>query len=90
MKVIPVLILSIALSGCGFFTKKQENPIIVDKTINIDKSYLEPCNLLDENLVVKTFEDGVEAYAMLGKEYSYCAKKQNNSILIIKKLGNIK
>ncbi len=92
MKIIPILILSLFLTGCGFFEKfrKPEPPAITPQTINIDKAALEYCDLLKEDLVIKNFQDSLVAYGDLATAYSKCANKQATSVKLLKQFGNIK
>lgn len=89
MKFIPIIILSIFLSGCGLF--KKDGPTIEPaKVVKIDMDALIPCDLLKEVLVINTFEDGLKVYAETAEAYGKCAKQQSNSIKLLKQFGNIK
>ncbi len=93
MKIIPILILSIFLTGCGFlenFKKKEEPPAITTNKVHIDKESLDLCVSLDETLVVRNFQDAVVAYSDLAVKYGNCANKQYNSVKLLKQFGNIK
>lgn len=92
MKIIPIIILSIFLTGCGFFEKlrKPDPPVVTPQTVNIDKSALEYCDMLKEDLVIKNFQDSLNAYGDLAALYSKCANKQATSIKLLKQFGNIK
>lgn len=89
MKFIPVLILSIFLSGCIFPLKPDEPTIPRTEPAKIEKAALEPCPLLKEGVVVQSFQEVLVEYSDLAAKYSECANKQNNSIKIIKKFGAI-
>ena len=88
MKIIPILILSIFLTGCGLF-KKQEPTIEPTKVVKIDKEALLPCDLLKEDLVITTFESSLKVYGDTAEAYAKCAKQQSNSIKLLKQFGNI-
>lgn len=91
MKFIPILILSIFLIGCA--TPKRERTITIvepAKVVNIAPEALKECNLLEENVVITTFEDAVIAYTNVVTAYGTCANKQTSSIKLLKQFGNIK
>jgi PBP1b-binding outer membrane lipoprotein LpoB len=90
MKIILILILSFLLQGCAFldYFKKHDEPVIAVQPANIDSATYELCDLLSESLVINTFEDGLIAYGDLATKYSKCAKKQSNSVVLLKKFAN--
>lgn len=92
MKIIPILALSLFLTGCGFFEKfrKPDTPVVAPQVVNIDSKALEECSFLKEDLVIRNFEDSLNAYGDLAKLYADCANKQSSSIKLLKKFGNIK
>lgn len=90
MKIIPILILSIFLTGCGCFQKHEDPPGISVKPIEFKPEVLEQCALLDEKLAVKTFNDILIAYGDLTTMYVVCANKQTASVKLLKEIGNIK
>lgn len=84
------------LTGCALFDffKKPDPPVITDKVVQIDPKLLEPCAPL-VTLVIPQGASDKEPFFIdnLGQNasiYAECAKKQDASILIIKKFGNIK
>ncbi len=89
MKIIPIVLLSISLQGCAFldYFKKPPEPVVVAQPANIDPSALQPCELLNEGLTIVTFEDSLLAYGDLAKKYGTCAKKQANSVVLLKKFS---
>lgn len=91
MKIIPILILSLFLQGCGFLSYfKTKNPTLPpDKIVNIDKDALKLCIALNENLTISSFEDALVVYGDLATSYGICAKQQATSVKLIKKLGSI-
>ena len=89
MRVIPILILSIFLTGCGLFKKTDVPTVETTKTLVIDPKLLQPCQLLNTTSLV-TFEDVVLAYSDIAVKYTNCANKQQNSVNLIKEFGNIK
>lgn len=89
MKIIPIIILSIFLTGCACFKKPDDVVIDTPKVANINAKVLEPCALLPETGAIKTFEEVLDAYGNLASLYGTCAVKQNNSIVVIKQFGNI-
>lgn len=90
MKIIPIIILSIFLQGCSLLNKRPEPPPITTNVIQIDSEALQPCVDLPENSAPTTFEESLERYIGLGELYGKCAIRQNGSIKILKKIGNIK
>lgn len=89
MKIIPIIALSILLSGCGLFKKHEDPPVITTKPVNINKEALKFCAPLSENITVKTFEDTLIIYADLTQQYVECANKQATSVKLLKQIGNI-
>lgn len=90
MKIILSLILSIFLTSCWTWPIKSEPTIEPAKPVKIDKSILEPCPLLQEDIVLVTFPDLLVAYSDLATKYSTCATQQRNSVKLLKEFGNIK
>lgn len=90
MKITPILILSLFLSGCGIF-KKDPEPVIYSSTpVQIDREALEYCSLLKEGLVINTFEGALLAYSDVATLYAACSNKQTNSVKLLKQFGGIK
>jgi hypothetical protein len=91
MKFIPILILSIFLTGCALF-KKEEPTVILPTTqvVHINPEVLTECSLLDTEILVPTFESAVAAYSNVTALYAVCANKQTISIKLLKQFGNIK
>lgn len=85
--------MSVFLQGCvlfDFFRKKDEPTISLSKEVTLDKDALRQCSLLQEDLVVSTFDDALVVYGKLATQYGVCAKQQSNSVILLKKFGNIK
>lgn len=80
-----VILLASLLIGC------TSAPVatIVDKKVHIDSAVLEPCALIP-NTKINSIEDVLLENIDLYTLYATCAKKQDNSVLIIKEFGNIK
>lgn len=89
MKYIPIIILSILISGCSLFSKNSEPSVLPAKSIQIDSAALEPCQLLKPDVVIGSFDALLEEYGNLATLYGGCANKQSNSIIIIKKFGGM-
>lgn len=89
MKIIPIIILSIFLQGCASF-KKPDIVINTPSVVTIDTEILQLCPLLKEDAVISSFEDSITVYADLATAYGICAKKQSNSVKLLKQFGNIK
>lgn len=91
MKIIPIIVLSLFLTGCVLF-KKPEPPIIPpERVVHIDEGNLQQCALLKENIELSTFDQFILVeYPAVIKQYTDCATKQANSVKLIKELGNIK
>lgn len=84
------------LTGCALFDffKKPDPPVITDKVVQIDPKLLEPCAPLarleipqDTTNKEVFFIDNIGNNATI---YAECAKKHEASVVVIKKLGNIK
>jgi hypothetical protein len=91
VKLIPILILSIFLTGCSWFKKPDPPPAgISTKTVDIRPEALEYCSLLKEDLVIKTFDNLLVAYSDLALQYAECSNKQTASVKLLKQIGNIK
>lgn len=93
IKTLVTILLIFSLQGCAFldyFKKHNEPSIPPGVPVNIAPDALKECNLLNEAILVVTFEDAISAYGSLATEYSGCANKQKTSIKLIKQLGNIK
>lgn len=89
MKIIPIIILSIFLSGCSLFRKHPDPVLPPTKVAIVDKSILEYCPLLKEKPVITTFQDVITEYGELSTLYGICASKQAVGVKVIKELGNI-
>ena len=86
-----IIILALCLSGCASFKEYVCGPPLppIDHTIHIDPRLLEPCKpLLPMDNGNPTFED----YLLLTGDnaiiYVDCKKKQDASILFLKKVTN--
>jgi len=90
MKFIPILILSFLLTSCALFKKDEILPISPKAVIHLDSEVLQPCALLKEDIIILTFEDSLTEYGNLATSYSICAKKQNNSIKLLKQFAGEK
>lgn len=90
MKIIPILILSLFLSGCGVFKKEPIATITTTQTVKLDREALEYCSLLKEGVVISTFEDAIVAYTDISTLYGICANKQAASVKLLKQFGGIK
>ena len=84
MKFIPILILSLFLSGCAFFKKDISPVTYTNEAVRIDSSALEYCSLLKDNLVISTFEDAIVAYSDVATLYATCSNKQTTSVKLLK------
>ena len=89
MKFIPIIFLSILLTGCPW-PLKSEPAIEPAKTVKIEKAALEQCSLLQEDIVLVTFPDLLVAYSDIATKYADCAGKQKTSVKLLKEFGNIK
>lgn len=93
MKFILAIILSLSLQGCAlldFFKKHEEPPAITTQKVSIDSSKLEQCEQLPENIAVGSFEYMLAVHGQIVELYAKCAGKQADSIILLKKFGNIK
>lgn len=89
MKIASIIIISLFIAGCS--SPMQLNPpVITPNPINISAEALEPCPLLNEDLIIETFDDLVTEYSNLAVLYSVCAGKQAASIKLLKYIGNTK
>ena len=88
MRIITSLVLIITLSGCVLFSKHE--PMIPPSVpVQVDKSLLEFCPLLNEKPLINTFDDVITEYATLSSTYGACATKQAAAVNILKSMGNI-
>ena len=95
MKIIPVILISILLTGCGFLKKPDKPepaavPEITTQKFNIDSGLLVLCPRLPETLAITSFEDVVAVYGELATQYVACANRQADSVRVLKQIGNIK
>lgn len=88
MKTILCFILSIFLTGCACF-KNPDVTIPPESVVKLDKAVLEPCDLLDENIQIASFDEAILAYAGLSMKYGTCAGKQNVSVKLLKQFSNV-
>ena len=86
MKYIPLIILSMFLSGCAHF---ENSKVIPDAVVKVSPAVLELCANLNENITVNTFDDAILAYADLSTMYGVCANKQVVSVKLLKQFANI-
>jgi hypothetical protein len=89
VKLIPVFLITILLSGCGLF-KFHETPVITTKPVDINKSALEYCLPLNEAPAIVSYRDILVAYSDITIAYANCAGKQATSVKLLKEFGNIK
>ena len=88
-----MLLLTISLQGCAFldfFKKREEPPAITTQVVNIDSSKLQQCEQLPENIAIGSFEYMLAVHGQTVELYAKCAGKQADSIILLKKFGNIK
>ena len=88
MKIIPIIFLSILLTGCPW-PLKPEPVIETAKSVKIDSAVLTSCDLLKEDIVLATFPDILVAYSDIAAKYADCANKQNTSVKLLKEFGGI-
>ena len=89
MKIIPVLVLSLFLSGCWHLPKRDEAPV-TPKVVHIDAAALVKCQKLDDTTNLGSFEQFLVAYGDLATKYASCANKHSDNIELLKAFGNIK
>lgn len=82
MKRLLIILMLFILVGCGATVPKG----ILTKTIHIDSILLEPCALLDVTNIT-TADDAVRENIDLYGKYAICAKKQDNSIILLKQFS---
>lgn len=90
MKIIPVLLLAIFLQGCTAPRKRIPTIVEPTKVVQLAPESIQPCELLKEDVVIKGFDEALVVYSDLANAYGVCAKKQLNSIRLLKEFGNIK
>lgn len=88
-KLLAAILLVFTIQGCAFLDRVKPPSIPPGVTVNVAPDALKECNLLNDQVVVITFEDAITAYGSLATEYSTCANKQKLSIKLIKQLGNV-
>lgn len=86
MKIILSLILSLFLFGCAH----KEIIVPPDRVVEIDPKLLQPCELLNEEVSITSFNEILSEYATLSTKYGICANKQSSSIKLLKEFGNTK
>lgn len=86
MKYIVVLFTAFLLSGCLGTTKP---PGIVERQVQVDSKMLEACEPLNTTSV-DSVEDVLRENISLYSKYSICARKQDDSIKLIKSFSGIK
>lgn len=85
MKTILSIILSLFLFGCA----STEKPVVIkDEVVHLNPEALQPCTLLDENILIETFDDVIVAYGDLSTKYGICANRQLISIELLNKFSN--
>lgn len=84
------------LTGCGILEifKKPDPPVITEKVVQVDPKLLEACKPL-ARLIIQQGASNVESIlldniALNAELYAECAMKQDNSVIMLKKFGNIK
>lgn len=85
MKFILSGILSLFLLGCA-----HHEIVPPDRSVDIDPKLLQLCDLLDENIIVNSFNDVVAEYGALSTKYGACANRQAAGVKLLKQFGNIK
>ena len=86
MRYILVLFMSFMLSGCLGTTKP---PGIVERQVQVDSKMLEACTALD-TAPIFSIEDVLRENISLYSMYAICARKQDDSIKLIKSFAGIK
>ena len=84
MKTILGVIFVLFLTGCA-----HHEIVPVDRVVDIDPKLLQPCDLLDENIIVNSFNDAVAEYGALSTKYGVCANRQAAGVKLLKQFGNI-
>lgn len=89
MKKLLIICMLPILSACVFFGDKKPEPQLptVTKPVVIDSEALKQCAVI-KPFNASTDDVGIK-YMELVLDYGICANRQNTSIKIIKKLGNI-
>lgn len=90
LKVLFVVFLLSLLQGCAFldYFKKSDMPIIPsDKKVKLNATALEPCASLP-TLTDRTPEGLLSNTQSIVLTYYDCAKKQENSIILLKEFSN--
>ena len=89
MKLFYILAISIALTGCGLFTKKPD-AILSEKVVYIDPRALISCSDLiipDEPV---SFDSLLTSSIANAELYLDCRTRQENSIKLLKEFANLK
>lgn len=94
-KAVISIVLAVPLvTGCGVldFFKKKDAPIITDKRVNVDPKLLEPCKpLVTLSIPLGTKDPApylLDNLAANVELFDECSKKQDASILVIRKFSN--
>ena len=76
------------LTGCAFLDYFRD-PVITERVVKVPIEALQSCALL-EKTVLNTVDEALIENIELYKNYTICARKQDDSIKLIKKFANIK
>lgn len=91
---LTVVLLLPLLTGCAFldfFKKKDDQVIIQPETILVDSENLKLCTPLTRIERPDPSQEELDAIKFIWiEQYGICARRQANSVNIIKKLANIK
>jgi hypothetical protein len=87
MKTLLILLL---LAGCA--TTQVPDAVLppAPKTVHLEPKLLEPCEPLDSLYASNSWEDILTITVNNFEKYAACAKKQENSVKLLKKFSNYK
>lgn len=86
MKYLLILITVLMLSGCP---GTMNTPGIIQKQVHVDSKMLEACEPIGTTTIV-TIDDVLRENISLYGKYAICARKQDDSIKLIKSFADIK
>lgn len=93
LRVLLLVILLSNLTGCALFEKKKDNTaVLVPEKVEINPESLKECSPLKELVISEqdiypfvTVLDNIKENAII---YADCAKRQQNSVKLLKKFSN--
>ena len=86
MKYLLIILTLLMLAGCP---GTMNTPGIIERQVHVDSKMLEACEPINSTTVL-TIDDVLRENISLYGKYAICARKQDDSIKLIKQFGSIK